>query len=279
MPITANRNSTETAFAADDFSRQTNGSFRILIGKNLNACTAIEGQYNGFRDRQSSRTLTGAHDLSLPGALGMIDQGWGADFAHSSQMAVFSEMDFHSAELNLVRRSRCPSFVWLAGFRYFNFEEDFGLRSTPFIGAPHWYSDYAARTTNNLYGGQCGAKWDKLVTDRFGLQAVGKFGVYGNNAAQRSWIYEENPPAPGDVYRFADVKKTVTSLSGELNLGGYFKVAPNVSIVGGYNLMWIGDVARAADQLDFSYLASSGQHVVTDTLFMHGASVGVEWNF
>ena len=43
--------------------------------------------------------------------------------------------------------------------------------------------------------------------------------------------------------------------------------------------MWISDIARGTDQLDFGFLADSGKHIATDTLFMHGANVGIEWQF
>ena len=267
----------ETAFTAKDFSRSGIGSPRILLGHNITPMLGIEGQYNGFQEWQSTKTLAGGYDFSLPGALGKVGTGWGEDFAASSQMTMFSETNFHSAELNLVRRTRYPSLVWLGGFRYFNFEENFDLRSTPWanVGYYQQYSDYTARTTNNLYGGQLGAKWDYLFTECFGLQAVGKVGVHTNNTKQRSWIYESLSDA---VYQPVSMSGTKTSFSSEVNLGGYFKVTPNVSIVGGYNLMWIGDIARAADQLDFNYPPRNGQ-IATDTLFMHGANVGLEWSF
>ncbi|MCL2304217.1 MAG: BBP7 family outer membrane beta-barrel protein [Planctomycetaceae bacterium] len=274
----------DPAFDANDFGR-SGGSPRILLGMNLTSLLGVEGQYNGFQNWQSTKTLTGAHDLRLPGALGEVTGGWGEDFFGSDRMTLFSETSFHSAELNLVRRTRYPSLVWLAGFRYFNFEENFDLMSAPFANqGSYQFSNYAAATTNNLYGGQLGAKWDRLITDRFGLQAVGKTGVYSNEARQKSYICE-GPRYDGNsslnVPQSDDVKKTYTSLSGEVNLGGYFKVTRNVSIVGGYNFLWIGDVARAADQLDFDRLPLVGRNrtVTTDTLFLHGASVGVEWNF
>ena len=43
--------------------------------------------------------------------------------------------------------------------------------------------------------------------------------------------------------------------------------------------MWISDIARGADQLDFGFLADSGKHIATDTLVMYGANVGIEWQF
>jgi hypothetical protein len=240
------------------------------LGLNLSPSFAVEGQYNGFSPWKSTRTLIGEDDLCLPLALGRFtDDYWNAD-----QMTVRTETRFHSAEINLVRNIKCSKLSVLGGFRYINFDERFDLNSTNDLRVPNDTSDYLVHAKNDLYGGQIGLKWNTAITNRFGLNFVGKTGLYGNNARQQSWMGDDN-----NTYelRNASAKKNKTSFVSELNLGGYFKITESLSFIGGYNLLWIGDAARAADQLDFTLTNDS--IVATNTLFMHGANVGLDWNF
>jgi hypothetical protein len=259
-----------TAFTADDL-RTTRGTPRILLGLQLTPVFAVEGQYNGFSPWKSSRTLIGDGDLYLPTPLG----GATNDFFMADRMTVRNETTFHSAELNFVRKIKQSRFSTMAGFRYINFDEKFGLNSTPDLAAPNHSSNYLVNAKNDLYGGQLGLKWNSSITNRFGLDFVGKAGIYGNNARQTTWMGDE-----GNIeIRNVSMKKNKTAFVGELNLGGYYKITEGLSFIGGYNLMWVGDTARAADQLDFTYTAESSHLVATDTLFMHGANVGLAWNF
>ena len=266
------RGQDQTAFSGNDIDPYTNGSARVLLGLNLTAQTGIEGQYNGFHHWRSAYQLNGDNDLSLPGALGAATN----DFFAADQMNISSEIDFHSAEINIVKRTRSPHLVWLAGFRYINFEEYLGINSTVEDIALYHSSDYNVRTKNDLYGGQLGVKWERPIGERLGLQCVGKAGLFSNNARQHSLMYDDD-----NQFEMRNVKRKErsTPFAGELNLGGYIKITENVMLTGGYNLMWVGDIARAADQMDFTYTTESSKFVATDTLFMHGAHVGAEWRF
>jgi len=258
-----------TAFTANDF-QTTRATPRILLGLQLTPVFAIEGQYNGFSPWKSTRTLN--TDLLLPGALGTVAN----DYLLADRMIVRSETSFHTAEFNFVRKIKQSNVSTLAGFRYINFDEKFGLNSTPNLAVPNHSSDYLVHAKNDLYGGQLGLKWNPKITNRFGLDIVGKAGVYGNNASQRSWMGDDNNVTE---HRNVSMKKNATAFVGELNFGGNYKITEGLSFIGGYNLLWVGDTARAADQLDFTYTATSSQFVATDTLFMHGANVGLAWNF
>jgi hypothetical protein len=74
------------------------------------------------------------------------------------------------------------------------------------------------------------------------------------------------------------MQKDKVSFVSELNLGGYYKITESLSLFGGYNVMWL-DVARAADQLDFTFQADSCQFVATRQQLMHGANAGLSWNY
>jgi hypothetical protein len=196
------------------------------------------------------------------------------DYFNANQMSIRNKTAFHSAELNLVRRVKDTNLSLLGGFRYIGFDETFNLQTTPDLRTPTAFSNYIVDARNDLFGGQLGMKLDRSLTERLGMQFTGKAGVYGNTARQHTWLNND-----GSVVRNDTMQKNKTAFVGELNLGGYFRITESLSFVGGYNLMWVGDTARAADQLDFTYLANSSRLVTTDTLFMHGANVGVEWCF
>jgi len=262
---------TSTVFTANDF-QTTRATPRIMLGMQLTPVFAVEGQYNGFSPWRSSQTLN--TDLLLPGDLPRIQNP--SDYLMAERMIVRSETSFHTAELNFVRKIKQTNLTTLAGFRYINFNEKFGINSTPDLRVPNWSSDYLVHAKNDLYGGQLGLKWNPRVTNRFVLDIVGKAGVYGNNARQSTLLRDHDNVT---VRRNVSMKKNATAFVGELNFGGNYKITEGLSFIGGYNLLWVGDTARAADQLDFTESATSSHFVATDTLFMHGANVGLAWNF
>ena len=261
----------QAIFSANDFAT-TRGTPRIMLGLELTPYFSVEGQYNGFGSWNSSRSLPGNSDLRLPGALGAGSH----DYLNADQMDIRAETEFHSAELNFVRKVKRSNFALLGGFRYINFNENIDLNSTIVIAAPNYTSDYLVDAKNKLYGGQVGLKWERSLSNRFGLQFTGKAGLFGNSASQRTWIGDDGNATE---VRNVSMKKNKTAFAGELNLGGYYKITEGLSLVGGYNLMWVGDTARAADQFDFTHTTESSRFVATDTLFMHGANVGLDWNF
>lgn len=263
-------------FSGDAIDYSVNGAPRVVLGLNITPFTAIEGQYTGFHHLRKNYFFEGPNGLSLPGDLGTTN-----DFFLVPAMDVFSETDMHSAEINLVKRTRVPYISWLAGFRYFNFEEKFELHSVQNINTPVAPSaDYRIRTHNDLYGGQLGVKAELPLTERLGVQFLGKAGVYNNRARQSNKIVSHAVgPAVTTVTRDAQGTLNKTSFLGELNLGGYIKITENVQIVAGYNVMWVNNLARAFDQMDFTFTANSGASVRTDSVLLHGANVGVEMRF
>ena len=244
-----------------------------MLGLQLTPIFAVEGQYNGFSPWKSSQTLVSNQLLWLPNPLG----GATDDYFQANRMIVRSETAFHAAEINFVRKIKQTNLSTLAGFRYINFDEKFGINSTPdLVLAPNHSSDYLVHAKNDLFGGQLGLKWNPKITNRLNLDIVGKAGVYGNNARQTTWLGDDNNVTE---LRNVSEKKNAAAFVGELNFGGNYKITEGLALIGGYNLLWVGDTARAADQLDFTFDAKSSHFVATDTLFMHGANVGLAWNF
>lgn len=262
-------------FSGNDVDYDSDAAPRITLGVNISPFAAIEGQYMGLFDLKENYHFLGDGNLLLPGALGTT-----GDFFNSDSMRVHTKVDMHSAELNFLRRLGNPNFAVLAGFRYVNFEEEFDLNSTPYLSDPTWSSsDYQLRTKNDFYGGQIGLKSELPLMERFGLQFVGKAGVYSNRARQSNMIQVQDDTKTKTVTRNASAKSNKTAFLGEVNFGGYVKITDNIQVVGGYNVLWVGDVARAFDQMDFTYTTESGKSLTTDSMLLHGANVGLEMRF
>ncbi len=64
---------------------------------------------------------------------------------------------------------------------------------------------------------------------------------------------------------------------GDLAINGRVRITDSLFLEGGYFLMWITDLARAPDQLDFTDTPTSGTTLVNNsTAFLHGGNVGLE---
>jgi hypothetical protein len=162
-------------------------------------------------------------------------------------------------------------FDLLVGFRYVSLDEEFNINSTD---SDSGTSDYNIRTSNDLYGGQLGARvrayrcgWD--------WEATAKGGVFGNSAEQRQLV-TDFPPTSLLRPTISDSTSTVAFV-GDVNLSAVYQWTEAWAIRGGYNLLWIEGVALAPDQLDFTTDLDSGSDLQTGgSLFAHGFNVGLE---
>ena len=76
-------------------------------------------------------------------------------------------------------------------------------------------------------------------------------------------------------------KKTDMSFLGQLELGFDYLLTPSCQLTAGYRVMGVTGMAFATDQIPASFAeAAEGQSVTSDgSLIMHGAYIGVDWNF
>jgi len=238
---------------------------RALVGWRQDECRAYELSYFGIFNWHASTTVSGNNDLAIPGDLGLAS----LDFFAADQMTLRYQSRLHSAEANLIESAGSVSSL-LAGFRYLTLNEDFNLRSTDLDTGT---SNYAIHTTNNLFGGQAGARATQRL-DRFGWDATAKAGIFGNAASQ---VQSVSDFPPGFFLRdrsFGSVGQV--AFVGDINLSGYYYLNDLWSLRAGYNLLWIQGVALAPEQLDFTDTATSGTVIhAHGALFAHGINVGV----
>ncbi len=80
---------------------------------------------------------------------------------------------------------------WIAGFRFFRFDESFLFSSDPtdmvFDGSPDELH-YGVSVDNELYGFQLGADTEFFLTRRVSLRTTAKFGIYNNHMEQKQRV-------------------------------------------------------------------------------------------
>jgi len=272
-----------TLLRTSDLTFSNEPGVRVLLGYQINQCHAIEFGYFSIFDWHGSATITGDDNLAIPGDLGLASN----DYYNADVMRVDYSSTINSFETNWLwthccceeavpccspRRMRVSS--WFVGFRYLNLDEQFNIRPTDLDEGT---SDYNVRTENDLYGAQIGARV-RSMRDRWGLELIGKAGIYGNSAEQIQYVTDFPPPfelRSEQSHRAGNV-----AFVGELGFSLFYQLTEHMGIRGGYNLMWLEGVALAPDQLDFTFTSTSGTHLdSTGGLFLHGASVGVEAYF
>ena len=168
----------------------------------------------------------------------------------------------YNVELN-ARWNPCCRVTMLAGFRWANLREDFiGERVINSMFLP--VGD--VRTNNNLYGFQVGADARLWECGCFSINGLGKAGIYGNHAEQ-SQVYPES-----GVAFFASTNHT--AFIGELGLQARYQVTQSLALRAGYELLLLDGVAIAPIQMGNPTGIDSNA-----TVFYHGATAGLEFNF
>jgi hypothetical protein len=225
----------------------------------------LEAVYFGLNHWNTSGFVKGNNDLKIPDTLGLATD----DFFGANRMLVSYSSRIHNAELNYYHRIGCSFLELLAGFRYFNLSENFNIQT---VDSDAQRSDYNVRTNNNLYGGQIGGRW-RCQIGVLGLDFVGKAGVFGNDASQRTFVGDFNNSF---TFRDSHTGRCQAAFIGELGLNATVRLTQHIFVRAGYNILWLEGIARAADQLDFTDTPTSGTALHAGSALVHGANVGME---
>jgi hypothetical protein len=168
---------------------------------------------------------------------------------------------------------RCRSFEWFAGFRYLNLSEKFDIVGQRIVlGLPE-EGTYDIGTTNNLFGAQLGARLRRWG-DSFGWEATAKAGIFGN-ASQETQSVTDFPDFP---LRNASSSGVGVAFVGEINLSAIYRLTDVWNLRAGYEVMYIGGLALAPDQLDFNFATSPWGNQLHNSggMFLQGMNVGLE---
>lgn len=304
QPIVVDYFTNNAFLSTSDLNFDFDPALRATVGMRLCGCRALEFSYFGlFHGNASASTGTpgpGAYLIFPNNLSGNVFVGMDSAQANYTSWV-------HSFEMNLVcccgccdecheecgcdkRREecgcgkvgdacgcglvRCRSLEWFAGFRYIDLGEELDIAAQKTVSGAVEDGTYNIHTTNNLFGAQAGARW-RQTWGRFGWEATGKAGIFGN-AAQETQSVTDFP-------NFA-LRPTVSSSGnevafvGELNLSALYRLTNVWNLKAGYNVMWIDGLALAPDQLDFNFATSpSGNQLQNGgAMFLQGVNVGVE---
>lgn len=232
---------------------------RTLIGLRTSENTGWECQYF------SALAMSGSADISSPDQLVAADnfaQLWGV--LDAARIDYDSEL--HNVEVNYYRSWNTLSL--LGGFRFVRLSENYGL---DVIGGGSDFYDVNAE--NNLFGGQLGGRWRECC-GQFYFDFTGKAGVFGNDANQSQYL---TSGGGSSIDRNFTSYESCVAFVGDLNLSVGFRFSKVWAARCGYNVLWIDQVAMAADQLDFNVGSNAGRAISTSgDVFLHGINVGLE---
>jgi len=280
-----------------DASAGWQGGGEVAIGRwfGCNDCpcsarTGFEFDYFtvGHMDGFAGLTRAG-NDLSTPIDLGGVTIGGlpASDFFDNAhQHGIWRSDEFHNFEFNFLfqqaRYNGGVNVTWLAGVRYFRFNE------TVIFGAAAGGTDFGDnggvdsafmrfRCENSLIGPQIGLKAEYMATNRLGIYAIPKFGIFGNSIDTNMQLYRGDGLS---VYNI-DGHKNDFSVLAQLDLGLNYMLTDRVRLYGGYRLVAISQLALSdnqflpflADVQGFSEVKSNGD------LFLHGVMMGAEFRF
>jgi hypothetical protein len=180
-------------------------------------------------------------------------------------------------------RERAVNLMWLAGFRFFQVNDQLTLTSgsgNPAVGA----IDLGVATNNNIYGGQVGAKFDWRFLPRLRFNVVPKFMIGGNAITNTSSLAGAN----GTQATFADGAPArahselgVFSWLGSVDTGVAWDVTERWSLWMGYRVVGVGNIAQADAQwpsLIASPASLSGVAAGSETI-IHGGFAGFQGRY
>lgn len=181
-----------------------------------------------------------------------------------------------SAELNLRRRwNEC--LTMLAGFRYIEFNDDFVASAI----APVVEEMYQIDADNQMYGFQVGGDAELInCGGPFHIDSLVRLGVFYNNADQSTYAPALTPLIPATVDRIS-ARADDAAFMAEIGLRGVFELSNDLSVYGGYHILWLDGIALAPDQIPVTDMLAPGSAVLDTggTLYFHGATVGLQASF
>ncbi|WP_417747839.1 Lpg1974 family pore-forming outer membrane protein [Rosistilla oblonga] len=250
-------------FDSDEFDLGFQAGYELNGRYNLNDSNALTVRWmsvdqwsDSHRDLvgpASNATLNAALPVTFPGVTSI-------DGVHTS--------DLHSLELGISRRLT-ESVRLTTGFRYLEIDDRIGFRLD--AAATPTTIDTAAQ--NRLYGGQIGLESELFRKGKWSLDGFGQVGLFGN-AAKQSTLLDTGVVQirdAGDRGKF--------SFLAELGLNARRNLTSQLDLVAGYQIMWITSVAVASDELVHSNFIAPHGVDASDSVFYHGATVGLEYHY
>jgi len=231
--------------------------------------SAFEVGYFSVDNWNATTTLVapGGTFLRLPDTLG--EPGVTTDFSGADSMRLYYESRLNSLEMNVLFGDPLASFHMIFGPRFIQLEERFNIDS--FTGPS--LSNYEVTARDELLGIQLGGRW-RGTAGYWEFNSVLKIGVYHNKARLTTLLTDDNRTV---VLRNFGTGDTLASfvLDGGVNVTRPIGQVWLIRV--GYSVFVMDEIARAADQFDFSDSTLSGsRNFYRQDAVAHGLNVGLE---
>jgi len=270
---------------------------RVFQGWRRSDGIGLEAGYIGIWGMHADAlAVSSSPDLALPGQLGLVD---GSGFQAATAIAPTLNSSLNSAELNVFgthvhrgcrrhdplpwRRSwACLEGTtltsdWLLGVRWAGIDETGNLAVTaPATVATSDFNTtvYRVTTSSQLVGPQIGHR-RRLDWADWSVEGWAKVGLMGASLTQS----QSAVIGPADLVVIREPRSATrvgVGMIGDLSATLVRRLGDHWGLRAGYTLLWFSGVAPAADQWDFTNTTTSGSGVVPGTVFLHGATLGVE---
>jgi hypothetical protein len=253
----------------DDFAMAAN----FMIGRTLNDCIQLEGQFTGSLPAAISGGLWDDHfnQFQTPEGTSVIGNmfspfsnfGGGlqngiAGLDYNKFASIRASTAFHSAELNVRRRIPLPPELMamsvLVGVRYAGMPEEFSYYTVSDIDSTGQYyrngaiNEIRVSTTNELVGPQVGALVQFYTENRWWFDFEMKVGLMNNSCSETSYYRNVND-GNTSVFQSSQSSNHMSVLT-DLNVTGIYRWSPHFTARLGYRAVWMTNVALA--QSNFS---------------------------
>jgi hypothetical protein len=242
---------------AEDFDFDFEAGYELGLARRFDNGCILEGRYFAVDHTSSVATTT-------PGNfIGTGFTGPGGTLVRGRYLTMLD-----STEIN-IRRQHTDRLTVLGGFRMIELRDQARFMLNNNVARGHYDYD------NRLYGAQIGSNIDLSPRSHSRLLAnvETKAGIYNNLV--EGGIYEFQGNNFIGTFNGDDAN---TAFVGEINLNTGYRLTNHVTLRGGYQLLWIENVALASDAAVRSLLNPSLLRTVSDDtgLFYHGATGGID---
>jgi hypothetical protein len=243
---------------------------RLTVGR-LFCDWAVEGNILYIDDISAHAD---ARNINFKNAVFFGVQPAGSNYTNANTMRVDIYDGLHSYEINAVDTR--SFFQMLYGFRYIEFREHLGFQSTADATGT---SNAEIGTYNRMFGAQIGLRMNyigELADWEFNL----KGGMYQNDQVNSTLIRDNNNTV---LIRNTRTGGQNEAYEAEATLAVNYRISNSLKARFGYQLMYIGEIALAPDQIDENRTAAGNiTGFINDAhgdMFLRGFTGGVEYRW
>ena len=256
----------------------------VYYGTKLRGFASVRDPGNELSTPINLNTQTGTFDIGPRAAEEYFD--------NAREHRIWRDDEIHNVEINFLQEemvsNNMTQVTWLAGFRFFRFDESLVFGSVAGANAVNPGAEFGnnggedeayldIRCENNLIGFQIGLRGDYFITDNFGLFALPKLGLYANEINSRARLYS------GDGVEAFDIRSNENDFTmlASIDLGIEYQISSGWKAYAAYRAVAVSGIALSDDQFP-AFIAAADELADIDTngdLLLHGAVLGLEYRY